>query len=212
MILLRDDIKAALIAGEIIVSGMPAITPETHPNSKIYKAFEAWCDQFVQPSSLDVALGKNFWFEDPRAGKGFGDNTQRVAVDYDSLPAEKQFHLLKDADTVALGPGGYCLGHTEAFIGLSGNIAAQVVTRSTAGRWGICTVRSAGFVDPGYYSRITLEIHNDSKRMMPLYPGRRYCQLVFYRGNGDGALYSGNYNDGPDTWTPKSMLPKPLKG
>lgn len=203
-VLLRDEIIKCLLSGEIYVSGMP--------KSKDKDAFGLWCDKFVQPASLDLPTGRYFWLENTRSGRLFAATTEWFIVQTDDT-AEKQFKLWDSEEhgELLLGPKKYALGHTADTIGLSPTIAATVLTRSTAGRWGIDTRRSAGFIDPGYRGPVTLEIHNDSSRLMPIVPGISYCQMVFQRGIGAEAPYDGHYRvKENDEWTPQRMLPKAL--
>lgn len=207
-ILHSTKIIEALVSGDLYVSGMP--------NPKNKKEFEAWCAKYVQPASLDLVMGTHFWLENKRSGGRHAGNQEWFTVDY-AGDALKQFDYW-DSDKNGppmLGPSRYVLGHTESVIGLSPKFAATVMTRSTAGRWGIDTRRSAGFIDPGYRGKITLEIHNDSARLLPITPGIAYCQLVLHPvlGNEEGSehAYTGHYNvsEGVE-WTPQNMLPKPL--
>jgi len=193
--LFRSAIIEALKTGDIYHSGMP------DPEDNKGKTFRDWCKKYVRPCSIDLPLGVNFWFENRRSGKRLSPNTDTDlwAVDTEASSAT-QFELKPGFISQSTGkpegrvlrPKQWCLAHTEHTIGLGGNIAACVMTRTTAGRWGICVRRSAGLIDPGYRAPITLEIHNDSERGQPLYPGVCYAQIVFYVGEGEAAFYDGH--------------------
>jgi dCTP deaminase len=47
------------------------------------------------------------------------------------------------------------------------------------GRLGITMHVTAGYIDPGFEGKITLEISNIGKMPVALYPGQRVCQIVF---------------------------------
>jgi deoxycytidine triphosphate deaminase len=81
----------------------------------------------------------------------------------------------------------------------------------------------AGWVDPGYINRLTLEIYNLNERETVLLPvGERIAQAVFVEtgevegnyGQGRDGGFSGKYQQGTDldtiikTWSPDMMLPK----
>jgi hypothetical protein len=84
----------------------------------------------------------------------------------------------------------------------------------------------AGWVDPGYINRLTLEIYNLNNRELVLLPvGERIAQAVFHEtgeidgdyGKGRDQGFSGKYQQGTDieilikTWTPSLMLPQAYK-
>ena len=68
---------------------------------------------------------------------------------------------------------------------------------------------SAGWVDPGFNNRITLEVQNTNTIPVFIRKGVCYAQLVFMRVE-DADPYTGHYNLGPDAWRPEMMLPKAL--
>ena len=83
----------------------------------------------------------------------------------------------------------------------------------------------AGWVDPGYINRITLEIYNLNKHESVVLPvGERIGQLIFHHtGQVDGGYASGRggmsgkyqHTDDLDelikTWRPEMMLPRAFK-
>jgi len=50
--------------------------------------------------------------------------------------------------------------------------------RSSIGRIGLF-IQNAGWIDPGFEGRITLELYNASSLPIKLQAGKRICQLVF---------------------------------
>ncbi len=71
------------------------------------------------------------------------------------------------------------LGVTQEEITLPDDIAARVEGRSSWGRLGIIIHSTAGFIDPGFQGRPTLEISNIGMMPILLYPGVRICQIAF---------------------------------
>jgi hypothetical protein len=85
-----------------------------------------------------------------------------------------------------------------------------------------CSLFDAGWVDPGYINRLTLEIYNLNERETVLLPvGERIAQAVFLEtGEVEGSYglgrengFSGKYQQGTDldtiikTWSPDKMIP-----
>lgn len=128
-----------------------------------------------------------------------------------------------DHPVISLKPRERILAHTHEFFGILPPGAYEVKSRSSWGRNGVAVCFDAGWVDPGYINRLTLEIYNLNERETVLLPvGERIAQAVFLEtgevegtygaGRNDG--YSGKYQQGTDmetiikTWSPDMMLPK----
>jgi dCTP deaminase len=86
------------------------------------------------------------------------------------------------------------------------DLVARVEGRSSIGRLAVVVHATAGFVDPGFEGRITLELSNLGRVAVKLYPGMRISQLVFHTmsspaerpyGPGRGSKYWGQ--SGPET-------------
>lgn len=127
---------------------------------------------------------------------------------------------------IVLGPGERILGHTHEFIGIRANGGAcDTKSRSSWGRNGVAVCFDAGWIDPGYINRITLEIYNLNQHESIVLPvGERIGQLVFHHSgpvdgdysdsrNGMSGKYqhTDNLEELIKTWTPESMLPKAYK-
>ncbi|MDO4773805.1 MAG: deoxycytidine triphosphate deaminase [Candidatus Saccharibacteria bacterium] len=128
-----------------------------------------------------------------------------------------------DHPVIVLRPGERILAHTHEFVGIRAEGgAAQVLSRSTWGRNGVAVCFDAGWIDPGYINRITLEIYNLNMHESVVLPvGERIGQLVFHKagpvegGYGSGVRgLSDKYQTGDDleeiiaSWRPEMMLPK----
>lgn len=136
----------------------------------------------------------------------------------DNIPA--------DHPVISLKPGERILAHTHEFFGIKPPGAYELKSRSSWGRNGIAVCFDAGWVDPGYINRLTLEIYNLNNRETILIPvGERIAQAIFHEtgpvdgnyGMGRGNGFSGKYQQGIDletimkTWSPDMMLPKSYK-
>ena len=79
-----------------------------------------------------------------------------------------------------LHPGRFLLGSTVEEITVPNDLAAKLEGRSSWGRLGLIIHATAGYVDPGFSGRLTLEISNISQLPIKLYAGMRIAQIAFY--------------------------------
>lgn len=125
-----------------------------------------------------------------------------------------------NAKAVIFEPGQRMLGHTIEFIGIRPPGTTSMQARSTVGRHGSNVCQDAGWGDPGYIDRWTMELYNNNRYdHMILAVGTRIAQIVFHHTGlviGDYTTLSGNYQKSSNleelkrTWKPTNMLPKPL--
>jgi len=78
-----------------------------------------------------------------------------------------------------LQPGQFILASTLEEVELPDDIGARIEGRSSWGRLGIIVHSTAGYIDPGFRGKITLEMSNIGMLPVLLYPGMRICQLSF---------------------------------
>lgn len=192
----------------------------------------------VSEASLDFTLGHYFfkqeYDEESRVYNPFDkDDIHRYfkgpleAVAHGEWCKKNGYSLLKniprDHPIIVLRPGERILAHTHEFIGIRAQAgAAHVHSRSTWGRNGVAVCFDAGWIDPGYINRITLEIYNLNRHESVVLPvGERMGQLVFHKtglvegdyANGRGGM-SGKYQTSSDlktliaSWKPQDMLPR----
>lgn len=137
-------------------------------------------EENIGPASLDMRLGNTF-LTPLTKGIRLGDE-----VSYSR-------HAVDDGESLPIYPGEFMLATTREKIRVPMDAAAFVQGRSSIGRIGL-TVQNAGFVDPGFYGHITLELVNESPATIWLTPGYRVAQLVFMDANGVTFGYKGKYN------------------
>lgn len=128
-----------------------------------------------------------------------------------------------DHPVISLKPQERILAHTHEFFGINPPGAYELKSRSSWGRNGIAVCFDAGWVDPGYINRLTLEIYNLNERETVLLPvGERIAQAIFHQtgavegnyGQGRDGGFSGKYQQGTDletiikNWSPDQMIPK----
>lgn len=192
----------------------------------------------VSEASLDFTLGHYFYKqEDDIHNTVYNPFDEADVARYFKGPLEAMPHqewcerygykpfknIPADHPIIVLRPGERILAHTHEFVGIRAEGGAcEVRSRSTWGRNGVAVCFDAGWVDPGYINRITLEIYNLNQHESVVLPvGERMGQLVFvktgpvegtYAGGREGM--SGKYqaSDNLDeliaNWKPEDMLPR----
>lgn len=195
----------------------------------------------ISEASLDFTLGHYFYKQENADTSTIYNPFDKADVDrYFKGPLQAMPHkewceghgykmfknIPADHPIIVLRPGERILGHTHEFMGIRAHGGAcEVRARSTWGRNGVSVCFDAGWVDPGYINRITLEIYNLNKHESVVLPvGERMGQLVFHRtGPVEGSYadgrsgMSGKYQttDNLDeliaTWKPEDMLPRAFK-
>ncbi|NYB51907.1 MAG: dCTP deaminase [Methanobacteriaceae archaeon] len=127
----------------------------------------------IQPSSVDLRIGNEF--------KGFRIIRKPCIDPLDKSDLEsymESFHL-EQGDAFIIHPGEFALATTYEAVKLPDDLVARVEGRSSMGRLGITMHVTAGYIDPGFEGKITLEISNIGKMPVALYTGQRVCQIVF---------------------------------
>ncbi len=215
MVYSDSDIKSALKTGQIVI----------HPLNMDH----------IRGSSVDVTLGEWFYTTERM------DNRDTYNP-FDAEDVERYFNgplrALKHADwcakygrrpfrgipdnqpIIVLRPGERVLAHTHEFIGINPPGTTEMKSRSSWGRNGISVCFDAGWGDPGYINRWTMEIYNLNQReSVPLPVGERVAQIVFHETGPVERHYGtiGKYQGGTDlsslirTWSPEQMLPRAFK-
>lgn len=134
---------------------------------------EPFDPDLIQPASVDVRLDRVFRvfrvthhpYIDVR--QPMEDLTEEVVID-----GERPFFI---------HPGEFVLGSTLETVTLPDDIVAQVEGKSSLGRLGLLIHATAGYVDPGWTGKLTLELSNSAKIPIALYYGMRIGQLSFLR-------------------------------
>jgi dCTP deaminase len=121
--------------------------------------------ELVNPASLDVRLGENLLVEMPQVPS--------------LLPYSIAGH--SQEDPFMLQPHEFVLAETMEEFKLPDCVAGQLALKSSRAREGIEHLL-AGYIDPGYEGRLTLELQN-ARALHPvaLWPGMRIAQIVFHK-------------------------------
>ena len=113
-------------------------------------------------------------------------------MDIITLDSEIKYREIT-SDSITIPPHSFLLATTQEYIEVPDNLTAFVEGRSSIGRIGLF-IENAGWVDPGFKGRITLELYNAGSLPIKLEAGKRICQLVFCKmDNKADSPYRGKY-------------------
>ena len=216
-----------------------------YSNSEIKKAIKAGhivChplnEKNIAGSSIDVTLGDWYYRTERTGSSGFYNPFDPKDVNrYFDGPYQADEHhrwakangrqlfegIPKNHSIIVLRPGERILAHTHEFIGIKAPGTSTLQARSTWGRNGVAVCLDAGWGDPGYINRWTLEVYNMNQHESMVLPvGERIAQMVFYETgpvDGEYKKLSGKYQSGTSdsldklvaSWRPEQMLPRAYK-
>lgn len=195
-------------------------------------------DKNVAGSSVDVTLGDWFYRTERTSASGFYNPFNAPDVDrYFDGPYQAEIHkkwaknngrqlfggIPPNHQIIVLRPGERILAHTHEFVGIKAPGTSTLQARSTWGRNGVAVCLDAGWGDPGYINRWTLEIYNMNQHESVVLPvGERIAQMVFYETgpvSGEYKKLSGKYQTAASSnlksiianWKPEQMLPRAFK-
>lgn len=130
-------------------------------------------DGAVQPASVDLRLSGLFRVF-RSSSKPFIDVRQPVddLTELVEIGADEPF---------VIQPGTFFLGSTLETVTLPEDIVGRVDGKSSLGRLGLLVHATAGYIDPGWTGRLTLELSNQSQMPIALYREMRIAQISFLR-------------------------------
>ena len=214
----NTDIKAAIKSGHIV--------------------FHPYQEEHIAGSSVDVTLGNYFYKQEyQEEARVYNPFDPEDVARYFKGPLEAMPHhewcerhgykpfanIPANHPIIVLQPGERILAHTHEFIGIKAPGTSTMQARSTWGRNGVAVCLDAGWGDPGYINRWTMEIYNMNQHESVVLPvGERIAQLVFYETGPVEQEYkklSGKYqlsssdelDDIIANWSPEQMLPRAYK-
>ncbi len=127
----------------------------------------------IQPASIDLHLDNRFLVF---------SNSRLPYIDVreplDNLTEPVQ---IDDGTPFMLHPGEFVLGGTQEHIELPDDLVARLEGKSSLGRIGLLIHSTAGFVDPGWQGRLTLELSNVARLPIALHQGMKIGQISFLR-------------------------------
>ena len=127
----------------------------------------------IQPASVDLHLGDQLLvflnytrpFIDVR--EHLGDLTESVWI--------------ADDKPFMLHPGQFVLATLLEYIEIPDDLLGRLDGKSSLGRIGLLIHSTAGFIDPGWRGRLTLELSNVANLPITLYKGMKIGQVSFMR-------------------------------
>ncbi len=130
-------------------------------------------DDAIQPASVDLHLDRTF-----RVFR----ITRRPYVDVrEPMDDLTELVVLEDDEPFIVQPGTFVLGTTLEAVTLPDDLVARVDGKSSLGRLGLLVHATAGYVDPGWTGKLTLELSNQSQMPIALYCGMKIAQISFLR-------------------------------
>jgi dCTP deaminase len=182
MVLSDSDIKTAIEKGEIIIDPLD--------------------DSAIQPASVDLRLGSEL--------RVFDNHKFPVIDPMKPMPDLTRMVEIDELIPFVLHPGEFVLGVTMENIIVPNNIVARLDGKSSLGRLGLVVHSTAGFVDPGWSGRLTLELSNLANLPIYLYSGMKVSQISFmkltspsrkpYGSKGLGSKYQGQQGPVPSQY------------
>jgi dCTP deaminase len=153
----------------------------------------------IQPASVDLRLDDTF--------RVFNVTTRPYVDVREPVDDLTALVTLTGDEPFILQPGAFCLATTLETIALPDDIVARVDGRSSLGRLGLLVHATAGYVDPGWTGKLTLELSNQSQMPIALYSCMRIAQISFlllsspvdrpYGSPGLGSKYQGQTGPTP---------------
>ncbi|GEL07650.1 dCTP deaminase [Salisediminibacterium halotolerans] len=149
----------------------------------------------IQPASIDLRLGHHFLVIDDHLSTKL------------SLTSEAAYREIDvgERGSIVIPPQSFLLATTKETIALPSSLTAFVEGRSSIGRLGLF-IQNAGWVDPGFRGRITLELYNANRLPIELDVDRRICQLVLAEVDREAEPYEGKYLDQDDATASRVQL------
>jgi dCTP deaminase len=125
----------------------------------------------LQPSSVDLHLDRTF--------RVFRNNRYPFIDVRVAQPDLTDLLSVDDNEAFILHPGEFVLGQTVEWVELPDDLVARLEGKSSLGRLGLLIHSTAGYVDPGWKGKLTLELSNVAKLPIALYFGMKIGQISF---------------------------------
>ena len=151
MILSDRTIKEKMLSGELIIDPLG--------------------ENAVQPASVDVRLDaeilvfRNSWRTHIDVMQPADDVVERVYIE--------------EGRPFLLHPGQFALGSTLERVAIPNDVVARIEGKSSLARYGLLIHSTAGFVDPGWDGKLTLEFSNVGILGITLRAGMKIGHISF---------------------------------
>jgi dCTP deaminase len=168
------------------------ILPGFLPPMDLRPLIEPFSHDQLKPASYDVRLGNNFIEFEPVP---MGHRPAVTPMDPNSRYQMKEISVA-EGDEYLMYPGQFVLAETIERVNVPDNLVGRVEGKSTLGRQGIIVHATAGYLDPGFSGKVTLEIKCHLPYPLHLVPGMNIAQFSFMNLSSPAARpYSGRYQN-----------------
>jgi dCTP deaminase len=133
---------------------------------------EPYDETDLQPSSIDLHLDRSF--------RVFRNNRYPYIDVRTPQPDLTELLNVADDERFILHPGEFVLGQTLEWVELPNDLVARLEGKSSLGRLGLLIHSTAGYVDPGWKGKLTLELSNVANLPVALYFGMKIGQISFF--------------------------------
>ncbi|MBX4209188.1 dCTP deaminase [Candidatus Parcubacteria bacterium] len=133
----------------------------------------------LRPHAVDLRLGYTFLL--PKSWHMTAKGREALSLDHFDKKRPQYFEALEleQGQYFELLPGEYVIVSTLEKITMPKDAMAVLYPRSSVNRKGL-SVDLTGIVDCGYEGQLAVPVRNNtSHQIIRLYPGERFCQLVF---------------------------------
>src|SRR5688572_29205555 len=134
---------------------------------------DPWEERFLQPASVDLRLGREF-----RVFRNYRLPYIDVKQEMETLT---ELITMEDDTPFILHPDEFVLAVTRERVEVPSDLVGRLDGKSSLGRLGLIVHSTAGFVDPGFKGRLTLELRNISNLPITLYADMPVSQISFSR-------------------------------
>jgi dCTP deaminase len=143
-------------------------------------AFNPNLDEFqVQAHAIDMRLGYTFLI--PKEWHMTPNGREALRIDHLDKNKPEYFDVieLEQGQYFELLPNEHVLASTFESVKVPNDLMAILYPRSSTNRKGL-SVDLTGIIDSGYEGQLVIPIRNNtSSQVVKLYPGERFCQIVF---------------------------------
>lgn len=133
----------------------------------------------IQAHAVDMRLG--FTFLIPKAWHLTKKGRVALNIDYFDKNRPSYFETveLEQGQYFELLPGEHVLVSTLESVSIPDDLMAVLYPRSSTNRKGL-SVDLTGIIDSGYAGQLVIPVRNNTlSQVVRLYPGERFCQIVF---------------------------------
>jgi dCTP deaminase len=132
---------------------------------------DPWDERFLQPASVDLRLGREF--------RVFRNYRLPYIDPKQEMPNLTELETIEDDVPFILHPGEFALAVTVERVEIPDDLVGRLDGKSSLGRLGLIVHSTAGFVDPGFKGRLTLELTNIINLPVALYYNMPVSQISF---------------------------------